>query len=54
MPCRYAQLDAAAAYHMKATLVTQGLNSSYILTEACLGAAIARHDISVNQVGCFC
>eukprot|EP00891_Asterochloris_glomerata_P000977 jgi/Astpho2/977/e_gw1.00016.340.1_t len=45
----YAQLDAAAAYHMKATLVTQGLNSSYILTEACLGAAIARHDISINQ-----
>ena len=36
---------------MKGTLVRQAEGSTYTLTEAAVGGAIARHDVSVAQVG---
>jgi Fe-S cluster assembly protein SufD len=47
----YVQLEAATVAHMKATLVNQGKASSYTLTEACVGGALARHDLSIQQLG---
>lgn len=47
----YVQLEAArGAAHTKSTLVQQAAHSSYTLTEACLGAQLARHDVNVEQV----
>lgn len=36
---------------MKATLVNQGAGSSYSLTEARVGGALSRHDLSIEQLG---
>ncbi len=36
---------------MKATLVSQDQRSSYRVTEASVGGALARHDLSILQVG---
>jgi hypothetical protein len=47
----YVQLEAArGAAHTKSTFVQQSARSSYALTEACLGAQLARHDVIVEQV----
>ena len=46
----YLQLQGADARHMKGTFVGQAARSSYTLTEACVGASLARHDIAVDQV----
>lgn len=47
----YLQLEeAAGAAHTKSTFVQQAERSSYTLTEACLGAQLARHDVDVQQV----
>lgn len=48
----YLQLEAAVgAAHTKSTFVQQAERSSYTLTEACLGAQLARHDVDVQQTG---
>ena len=52
--CRYVQLEADSAWHMKGTLVSQGEGSSYSLTETCIGGSIARHDVSIAQVHISC
>lgn len=47
----YIQLEApVGAAHTKSTFVQQAARSSYTLTEACLGAQLARHDVNVQQV----
>ncbi len=46
----YVQLEAGGAAHVKGTFVRQGARSRYHLTEACLGAQLARHDVHVTQV----
>lgn len=49
---RYVQLEATAdAIHFKSTLVTQGSQSRYALTEARLGGSMSRHDVDIQQVG---
>lgn len=47
----YAEVQSGASYHMKATLVRQAARSSYTCNEAAMGAAISRHDLSIQQVG---
>ena len=47
----YVQLEGRGAFHVKATLVTQGRGSRYTLAEARLGGALTRHDLSVEQLG---
>jgi SUF system FeS cluster assembly, SufBD len=47
----YVQLEAArGAAHTKSTFVRQAARSGYTLTEACLGAQLARHDVHIEQV----
>ena len=49
---RYVQLEATVdAIHFKSTLVTQGSQSRYALTEARLGGSMSRHDVDIQQVG---
>ena len=48
--CRYVEVQSGNSYHMKATLVTQAARSSYTCNEAAVGAAISRHDLSIQQV----
>lgn len=49
---RYVQLESTVnAAHFKSTLVTQGSESRYSLTEARLGGSISRHDVDILQVG---
>ena len=45
----YVQLEAAGAAHVKGTFVRQAPRSRYELTEACLGADLARHDVAISQ-----
>ncbi|KFM23080.1 Protein ABCI7, chloroplastic [Auxenochlorella protothecoides] len=47
----YVATDVAGASHTKATFVHQGAESSYSLTEARLGGALTRHDLSIVQLG---
>jgi Fe-S cluster assembly protein SufD len=47
----YVQLEGSAAMHFKTTLVRQLAGSRYELTEAALGAQLARHDLAIQQVG---
>lgn len=47
----YVQREAGGSFHMKATLVSQDQRSSYRVTEASVGGALARHDLSILQVG---
>ena len=47
---RYVEVQSGASYHMKATLVRQAAHSSYTCNEAAMGAAISRHDLSIQQV----
>lgn len=49
-PCRYAALEGRGALSMKGTLVAQGARSRYALTEARVGGALTRHDLSIQQV----
>eukprot|EP00798_Chlamydomonas_sp_ICE-L_P001464 gene1464-32842_t len=47
----YAQREGAAAAHFKGTLVSQAAGSLYDLSEACVGASLARHDLGITQEG---
>ncbi|GAB4814356.1 hypothetical protein N2152v2_001402 [Parachlorella kessleri] len=47
----YVQTEAGPAFHLKATLVNQGTESSYTLTEASLGGSLTRHDLGIEQSG---
>lgn len=47
----YVVLEGAAAAHAKATLVNQGTESSYSLTEVRVGGRLTRHDLSIEQLG---
>ncbi|KAL4531891.1 hypothetical protein Ndes2437B_g02327 [Nannochloris sp. 'desiccata'] len=47
----YIELEADGAAHFKTTLVNQGKESNYSLTEARIGGALTRHDLSVEQLG---
>ena len=47
----YVQLESAGSAHFKATLVNQGRESSYTLTEARMGGSLSRHDLSIAQLG---
>lgn len=47
----YVELEDAGAAHMKATLVNQGRESSYTLTETRIGGSLSRHDLSIEQLG---
>ncbi|KAK9804290.1 hypothetical protein WJX72_005085 [[Myrmecia] bisecta] len=48
---KYVQLESNPGWHMKATLVSQAQGSRYALTEAMVGASLARHDLGVAQLG---
>ena len=50
LACRYLELEASGASHVKTTLVRQGARSHYVLTEAALGAELSRHDLGIEQV----
>eukprot|EP00803_Ostreobium_quekettii_P009992 evm.model.scf_1621.1 EVM.evm.TU.scf_1621.1 scf_1621:591-5673(-) len=45
----YVQLEGSGAYHMKTTLVSQGQDSSYRLTETSVGGGLTRHDVGIVQ-----
>lgn len=47
----YLQLESPEAIHFKATLINQGASSRYSVTEARLGGALTRHDLSIDQLG---
>ena len=47
---RYAEVQSGASYHVKASMVRQAARSSYTCNEAAMGAAISRHDLSIQQV----
>ena len=47
----YVELEAPNAAHFKSTLVNQGQESVYGLTEARLGGALTRHDLGIDQLG---
>ncbi|MEW5299613.1 MAG: hypothetical protein WDW36_002609 [Sanguina aurantia] len=47
----YAQREAAPAFHMRSTLVTQERSSSYNLTDVSLGGTLTRHDVGIKQGG---
>ncbi|EFJ51036.1 iron-sulfur cluster assembly protein [Volvox carteri f. nagariensis] len=47
----YVQREAAGSFHFKGTLVHQAERSRYTVTEASVGAAIARHDLTILQGG---
>ncbi|KAL3132695.1 hypothetical protein ABBQ32_009205 [Trebouxia sp. C0010 RCD-2024] len=47
----YVEVQSGDSYHLKATLVRQSARSSYTCNEATVGAAISRHDLSIQQVG---
>lgn len=47
----YVEVQSGRSYHMKATMVRQAAHSSYTCNEAAVGAAISRHDLSIQQVG---
>jgi Fe-S cluster assembly protein SufD len=47
----YTALEAGGAFHLKATLVSQGAGSSYALVEARTGGGLTRHDVGVAQAG---
>lgn len=47
----YVEIEGQGAAHMKATLVNQGQESDYSLTEARVGGELTRHDLGVDQLG---
>lgn len=47
----YIELEGDGAAHFKTTLVNQGKESQYLLTEARVGGGITRHDLGVEQLG---
>ena len=47
---RYVNTEVEDAWHMKGDLVSQDARSQYELTEALLGGALTRHDLSIQQV----
>lgn len=47
----YVEVQSGPSWHMKATMVRQAARSSYTCNEAAVGAAISRHDLSIQQVG---
>lgn len=47
----YVELEGAGAAHVKATLVNQGRESSYTMTELRVGGRLSRHDVSIEQLG---
>ena len=47
----YVELEADGAIHFKTTLVNQGKESQYSLTEAQIGGSLSRHDLGVDQLG---
>jgi Fe-S cluster assembly protein SufD len=47
----YIDLEADGAAHFKTTLVNQGKESQYTLTEAQIGGSLTRHDLGVDQLG---
>ncbi|GIL47358.1 hypothetical protein Vafri_4195 [Volvox africanus] len=47
----YVQRESADSFHFKGTLVHQAERSRYTVTEASVGAAIARHDLTILQGG---
>ena len=51
--CRYVEVQSGGSWHMKATMVRQAARSSYTCNEAAVGAAISRHDLSIQQVRCI-
>lgn len=48
------QREAAGSFHFKGTLVHQAERSRYSVTEASVGGAIARHDLTIMQVQQVC
>ena len=48
--CRYVEVQSSSSFHTKATMVRQAARSSYTCNEAAVGAAISRHDLSIEQV----
>ncbi|GLC59202.1 hypothetical protein PLESTB_001461400 [Pleodorina starrii] len=47
----YVQREAGGSFHFKGTLVHQEERSRYSVTEASVGAGIARHDLVIQQAG---
>lgn len=47
----FVELEDQNAIHMKSTLVSQGTESTYGLTEVRLGGALSRHDVGIVQLG---
>eukprot|EP00898_Chlorokybus_atmophyticus_P009115 jgi/Chlat1/9204/Chrsp97S00714 len=47
----YVQQQSSAAYHIKATYVSQAEGSAYEMTEAGLGGKLSRHNLRMDQQG---
>ena len=47
----YIELESEGAEHFKTTLVNQGQESQYSLTEARVGGSLTRHDLGLDQLG---
>ncbi len=48
---KYVELDGDKAVTLKSTLVSQGKESTYSLTEVRLGGELSRHDVGIVQLG---
>jgi len=47
----YVQMEGPSTCHTRTTLVAQGANSRYELSEVSLGGTLSRHDLNVEQLG---
>ena len=47
----YVQMEGPSTCHTRTTLVAQGANSRYELSEASLGGTLSRHDLNIEQLG---
>jgi Fe-S cluster assembly protein SufD len=48
---KFVELDCGKAVNLKSTLVSQGKESTYSLTEVRLGGELTRHDVGIVQLG---
>jgi Fe-S cluster assembly protein SufD len=48
---KFVELDSGEAINLKSTLVSQGKESTYSLTEVRLGGELTRHDLGIVQLG---
>ncbi len=48
---KFVELDGGKAVNLKSTLVSQGKESTYSLTEVRLGGELTRHDVGIVQLG---